>query len=74
MTSERRVRANARGVGLEVTGPYGDDRYCLWEGWTGVLLSPSEGISLTEIEREVARHDGVPRLAEVRRVRGGKAR
>lgn len=72
----RRVRRDARRVGLDITGPYTgprEYRYLLWERSSGNLLSDSAGITLDEVRLEIAKHAGVPRLADARRRREWEA-
>lgn len=64
-----KIRQEARQVGLDITGPYIGGRYCIFEMASGDLLSPTEGLPLAEVKAEIAKHQGIPRLADMRRRR-----
>jgi len=65
----RDLRKKARQVGLDVTGPYTGGLYCIFEMSSGDLLSPPGGVSPDDVAAEIERHQGVPRLADIRRRR-----
>jgi hypothetical protein len=68
----RKLRQRAREVGLDVAGPFfhgpsGGSAYIAVENSTGDLVA--DNLTPAEIESLIEKHQGVPRLADVRRRR-----
>lgn len=65
----RKLQERAWKVGLDIRGPFLQDLYALFEDASGDLLA--DHLTKEQLEAEVTKHQGVPRLSEARRRLGG---